>query len=184
MLEPPSWFKGEHQKDMLKKLSLIAILASVGSLAQAAPSGSVTIPVVGSGAAGSQFNGTFKVTGFHYDSGVVYADGILTGVATTASGVTSVLQTVSSALQLPSSAAPIAAAPAASCSILNLVIGPINLNLLGLSITTDQITLNITAIPGAGNLLGNLLCDVTNLLNPSSQLASLLNQILGILGGL
>jgi hypothetical protein len=67
---------------------------------------------------------------------------------------------------------------------LNLVIGPINLSLLGLQITTDQITLNITAIPGAGNLLGNLLCDVANLLNPSSQLAALLNQILGILAGL
>lgn len=39
----------------------------------------------------------------------------------------------------------------------------------------------------AGNLLGNLLCAVTNLLNgtgPVQQIADLLNQILGILNGL
>jgi hypothetical protein len=45
--------------------------------------------------------------------------------------------------------------------------------------------LNITAVPGAGNLLGNLLCSVTNLLNGGgalAQIANLLNQILGLLG--
>jgi len=106
---------------------------------------------------------------------------------TQASGAkTNVLQTLSAPLATsPSSSASALAAPAASCSILNLVIGPIDLNLLGLQITTDQIVLNISAIPGAGNLLGNLLCAVANLLNsPSQQLAALLNQILAILQGL
>jgi len=48
--------------------------------------------------------------------------------------------------------------------------------------------LNITAVPGAGNLLGNLLCAVANLLNGGgglstllTQLTNLLNQILGAL---
>jgi hypothetical protein len=36
--------------------------------------------------------------------------------------------------------------------------------------------LNITAVPGAGNLLGNLLCAVANLLNGGSPLSSLLTQ--------
>jgi len=54
----------------------------------------------------------------------------------------------------------------ATCPILNLTIPPINLNLLGLRIQTlAPITLNITATPGAGELLGNLLCDLVNLLN-------------------
>jgi hypothetical protein len=51
----------------------------------------------------------------------------------------------------------------------------------------DRVHLNITAVPGAGELLGNLLCGVAGLLD-SSQLLSLgtvltnlLNSILGIL---
>jgi hypothetical protein len=46
------------------------------------------------------------------------------------------------------------------------------------------VVLNITAVPGAGNLLGNLLCAVTGLLDQPGPLANLLNQILGILNGI
>jgi hypothetical protein len=53
-----------------------------------------------------------------------------------------------------------------------------------LNIDLSRVVLDITAIPGAGNLLGNLLCAVTNLLNNPSGLAQLLNQILDILNGL
>jgi hypothetical protein len=88
---------------------------------------------------------------------------------------------ISQALTLPVSSA------SASCPILSLVLGPLNLNLLGLNITLNQVVLNITAIPGAGNLLGNLLCAVANLLNGGNlsgilnQLVTLLNQILASL---
>jgi hypothetical protein len=71
-----------------------------------------------------------------------------------------------------------------ACQILNLVLGPINLNLLGLSVRTNQINLRIDAVPGAGNLLGNLLCGITNALNPAttplSQLAQILNALLAL----
>ena len=53
----------------------------------------------------------------------------------------------------------------ASCPILNLSLGPINLDLLGLNIDTSPICLDITAVPGSGALLGNLLCGIANLLN-------------------
>jgi hypothetical protein len=78
----------------------------------------------------------------------------------------------------------------ASCQILDLVINPITLNLLGLVIHTDTIHLNITAIPGAGNLLGNLLCGIVGILNPTgtgmggltpAQHAQLLNALAGLL---
>jgi hypothetical protein len=91
---------------------------------------------------------------------------------------------------LVSQATGAAAAQAASCQILDLVINPINLNLLGLVVHTDTIHLNITAIPGAGNLLGNLLCGIVGILNPGgtgtggltgTQLAQLLNMLLGFL---
>jgi hypothetical protein len=57
----------------------------------------------------------------------------------------------------------------AACNILNLALGPIDLNLLGLQVYLDDcdegpVTIDITAIPGGG-LLGDLLCGLSNLLN-------------------
>ena len=75
-----------------------------------------------------------------------------------------------------------AAASTGSCQILNLVLGPLHLDLLGLVVDLNQVHLTITAQQGSGNLLGNLLCAVANLLNGSGGgggLAGLLNQILG-----
>ena len=73
-----------------------------------------------------------------------------------------------------------------SCQILDLVLGPLDLNLLGLLVHLDTVHLNITAQQGPGNLLGNLLCAVAGLLDnpatPAGGLAGLLNRILGILG--
>jgi hypothetical protein len=51
------------------------------------------------------------------------------------------------------------------CDILFLDIGPIFLDLLGLEVDLSQITLDITAVRGQGNLLGNLLCAVAGLLD-------------------
>jgi hypothetical protein len=78
------------------------------------------------------------------------------------------------------------ATAAASCDILNLVLGPLDLNLLGLHVHLNKVVLHINAIPGAGNLLGNLLCAVAGLLDNTGllntlQLSNLLNRILGIL---
>jgi hypothetical protein len=71
-----------------------------------------------------------------------------------------------------------------TCDILHLELGPIDLNLLGLVVHVDKIVVDIDAQSGPGNLLGNLLCAVANLLNangPVSTLANLLNQILALL---
>jgi hypothetical protein len=69
-----------------------------------------------------------------------------------------------------------------SCNILNLSLGPVNLNLLGLNVSLDNcaggpITVSVTATPGAGNLLGNLLCDLSNLLNSNASLRALENSL-------
>ena len=58
---------------------------------------------------------------------------------------------------------------AATCSILSLEVGPLNLNLLGLEVALDDcnngpVTVDITAIQGGG-LLGDLLCSLADLLN-------------------
>ena len=73
--------------------------------------------------------------------------------------------------------------------VLDLNLAPLDLNLLGLVVHLDAVNLQITAQQGSGNLLGNLLCAVTNLLsgfnpNVAGQLATLLNQVAAILTAL
>jgi hypothetical protein len=71
------------------------------------------------------------------------------------------------------------------CDILNLDIGPIDLNLLGLVVELDNcedgpVEVDITAEPGSGKLLGNLLCGVSRLLDSNAADAALgarLNKI-------
>ena len=60
-----------------------------------------------------------------------------------------------------------------------------NLNLLGLVVNLDNcnngpVTVDVTAVPGAGNLLGNLLCNLANLLNTPANgnaIANALNRV-------
>ena len=75
-----------------------------------------------------------------------------------------------------------------TCAILHLELGPLNLTLLGLNIVLDNcangpVTVDITAITGRGNLLGNLLCELLggNLINLGTTLQAILNQIIGLL---
>ncbi|MBX0295008.1 hypothetical protein [Haloarcula nitratireducens] len=52
------------------------------------------------------------------------------------------------------------------CPVLDLELGPLFLDLLGLEVSLSEITLDLTAVAGSGNLLGNLLCAVAGLLDP------------------
>jgi len=74
------------------------------------------------------------------------------------------------------------------CPILDLDIGAIHLDLLGLVVDLAPVHLNINAESGSGNLLGNLLCAVAGLLDGPSPLATaitnLLNNINALLQGL
>jgi hypothetical protein len=75
------------------------------------------------------------------------------------------------------------------CQILFLDLGPLFLDVLGLQVDLSQIELDITAVPGPGNLLGNLLCAVAGLLDGPGQglggaIENLLDRITGILDGL
>jgi hypothetical protein len=83
---------------------------------------------------------------------------------------------------------PVADPPSGTCSVLDLTLGPLHLDLLGLVIDLNQVHLTITAQQAPGNLLGNLLCAVTNLLNGTgagganlNAVANLLNNILALL---
>jgi hypothetical protein len=145
---------------------------------QPAAAGPVSLPVTGT-ATDSTLAGTMQVDRFVDDGGQLLAVGTLTGTLTnTGTGAT---QAVTQGVSLP------VTAEAGSCQILDLVLGPLDLDLLGLVVHLDQVHLNITAQQAPGNLLGNLLCAVAGLLDgggPLGELAALLNQILGILGAL
>jgi hypothetical protein len=68
-------------------------------------------------------------------------------------------------------------APAGSTPILDLHVNPIDLNVLGLKVDTSQICLDITAQSGPGNLLGNLLGDVSHLLDQGLSVGQILSNL-------
>ncbi len=157
---------------MAAPASATAPAASVAAapLASVAP---VNIPATQT--ALGTFAGTFTPTRFVSSSGGLSVIGTVTGTLTSATGVvTQVSDTATATIT--------AAQATGSCKILDLVLGPLHLDLLGLVIDLNQVHLTITAQQGAGNLLGNLLCAVANLLNGgnTSGLATLLNRILGL----
>jgi hypothetical protein len=164
------------------KLLTIAALLAVGVAllvpvhASAAIAG---IPVTGtftdaSGGIG-HFVGTFNPQNFGVRNGVLAVTGTLVGTLTDHLGV--LLGTVAAT----NVTTPVGTG-VASCSILNLTLGPLHLNLLGLVVNLNQVHLTITAVPGPGNLLGNLLCGIANLLNGGTPdlgpLSALLNRLL------
>jgi hypothetical protein len=73
------------------------------------------------------------------------------------------------------------AVAAASCSILHLALGPLDLTLLGLEVQLDNcaggpVTVDITATPGGG-LLGDLLCDLADLLKGHASSTAILTTV-------
>jgi len=142
-----------------------------------------TVPVTGESKNGKRFTGTYTIKRFDEKAGRAVAVGTLKGKfrgqRVTRRGVRMpvTITTAATAAQQP----PPVPTPGA-CPILNLTLGPINLNLLGLRVATNEIRLLVEAIPGPGNLLGNLLCAITNLLNP--QAATPLQQLIQVLNAL
>ena len=130
--------------------------------------GSLTTPVTGT-LGGAPATGTLTITRFVRDAGSILAVGNLS----------------LGGMDLGTVQAPVAVTdPPGSCQILHLDLGPLDLNLLGLQIHLNEVVLDITAQQGSGNLLGNLLCAVTHLLDNTNALGgitALLNRILGAL---
>jgi hypothetical protein len=136
--------------------------------------GSATVP------AGTQFIVTgARITHFAYENGQLFVDGILQSAAGDIAG--------SAFTHIPATLTSQGGPTQPNCQILDLAIGRITLNLLGLVVDLAPVHLNITAVSGPGNLLGNLLCAVAHLLdqNPlAAAITNLLNQINALLAGL
>ena len=152
--------------------------------------GRITSTVVGRTSNGDKVTGSFTPIKTVNRDGVLYMKGFLegrikdAGPDTRFSGVRLIPVKKINGQSLTNGKV---ASSAAACDVLNLVLGPLDLNLLGLEINLQRVVLDIVAVPGAGNLLGNLLCAVAGLLDGGplagllGQLQSLLNQILGLL---
>jgi hypothetical protein len=174
-------------KNLIASVAAVAALALAGSAQAAQPSSPFTFPVTATSVDQGTFNGTFKVTKFAVSNGAVVAQGVVTGTLVDENGVTNtIIRFVNVPVILNDAARGTAAVAAIGCEVLHLELGPLDLDLLGLVVHLDRVVLDITAVPGAGNLLGNLLCAIVGLLDGSNlgQLANLLNQLLNLLGGL
>jgi hypothetical protein len=155
------------------------------------PLGSMTSKIVGTTSKGQKVTGSFVPLSASKKSGTERVRGLLQGVIHNKNGSTQTFSTLKTMKVQSVGGAPLSGnkgvSGRATCDILNLVLAPLDLNLLGLQIHLNQVVLNIVAVSGAGNLLGNLLCSVTHLLDGGltgifGQLTNLLNQILAALG--
>jgi len=76
-------------------------------------------------------------------------------------------------------------ATALPCETLRLVLGPLQLDLLGNAVQLNEANLDIIAVPGASGPLRSLLCDVAGLMEgaaPPAQIVRRLNTLLDTLG--
>jgi hypothetical protein len=160
---------------------LVVVAIAVPMCASAAQGGALAVPVAGTALPKGAntpipITGTLNITNFSNTNGHLTANGTLTFLL---NGVQQVAQAAVAVTQA-----------AGSCPVLSLTLGPLHLDLLGLVIDLNQVNLNITAQSGPGNLLGNLLCAITGLLDNNgglggllggllNQITTLLNQVLG-----
>jgi hypothetical protein len=179
---------------MRLRLGLLAVLTAAliplvalttGSATAAPPAATAPTVNITPAQSGGALNGVFTLTSLTLNqAGQLVANGTFTGTATNALGVVTPLTNA----VVSSVVTPAAAGPGGSCQVLDLVLGPLHLDLLGLVVDLNQVHLNITAHQGPGNLLGNLLCAVAGLLDnngaPNGGLQQLLNLINQILAGL
>ena len=185
-------------KSRMAVLGAVAAFALllVGGAGPAAAQGTTklakTVKMTGTAKNGKKFTGTYTINRFATKGGKVFAVGTvkgrLKGKSVTKRNVfapVSVARQGAQASQVP--APPIPPSPNA-CQILRLDVGPIFLDLLGLRVRTLPINALIEGVRGPGNLLGNLLCAITGILDPQaatpaapSQLAQVLNALLALL---
>ncbi|WP_228389297.1 hypothetical protein [Cumulibacter manganitolerans] len=152
--------------------AVAANAAPAPNSAAAAAALNSTLPVTGTLGDGSAFTGTLSNLTTSVVGGVLQLTGTLTSTA---------LPGGSGTFTVPLNLADMSG----SCPVLTLNLGPLDLDLLGLTVHLDEVNLDVTAVPGAGNLLGNLLCAVTHLLDnngPVTGISALLNRLLTGLG--
>jgi hypothetical protein len=155
-------------------IGLAAVAATLAPSASAAPPGAAIGSTITPAQSQGILDGAFSITNFSTnDAGQLVANGTFTGLV--------------NGVQQSTPASAVVAAPPRTCTILDLTLGPLHLDLLGLVVDLNQVHLVITAERGPGNLLGNLLCAVAGLLDGGANgqaIQNLLDHINAILARL
>ena len=166
---------------------------TTGTIAQTGALTAAPVPIHGTAHDGTELVGTFQLRRFEAHRSVLYAVGDVTGTLGAREMSRRNVRMPVGAASNPQPAGPqgLQAVPTpGACSILSLDLGPLDLNLLGLRVALDEVVLLIEAVPGAGALLGNLLCAVAGLLDGGlggvlgGLLGNLLSAIANLLNGL
>jgi hypothetical protein len=168
---------------------------------------SVTMPVAGTFSNGGRFEGTVTINRFEArDNGIValgFVRGVLTRrgetlgtgfagelawpVAVKTGGISAVSGNASRAPQFQrvsstESRHRIMRVQATTCPVLQIALGPLDVNLLGAQVALEPVGLNVAGEQGTP--LGDLVCSVSALLGNVAGLVDVLNGILGLLTGL
>jgi hypothetical protein len=163
---------------LVLSMGMLGILAAPAAAAPPARNGLLNSVDISQTIGDVNFVGEYTATSASIVDGVLTVTGTLTGTATNV--VTGATEAVNETI----SASVTAAGTQARCDILFLDLGPINLDLLGLVVDLSPIQLDIFAVPGSGNLLGNLLCAVAGLLDGPNPIGNVLNNLLALINNL
>jgi len=167
MLGRPTLMRLEEREVMSSPASLAAPAMSAALVSQAAPQAPQIINSV-----------------IHQTS--ILPINITSVVTTTVNNVTSLVANATIGnhpFQIPLDlTVPLGQNPSSTTQILNLHLGPIHLDLLGLKVDTSEICLNISAQTGSGNLLGNLLAGIAGALDGGTPLTNILGGLGSNLG--
>jgi hypothetical protein len=151
--------------------------------------GALKSRIIGETGNGRRVTGYMVPIKFSRHDGKVFVRGLIHGVVHNTDGSTRTFDVMRTRRVQTIEGVPVHTRTAArlDCDVLNLVLGPLHLDLLGLVVDLNKVILNIVAQSGAGNLLGNLLCAVAGLLDGGlggllDNITRLLNRILGRLG--
>ena len=188
--------KGLRSTPLVLALLMLVTLAQatvkpVGAQPAPASPPLVTLPLAGTTSGNGTFSGTLAISSVGSDgSGGVFVEGLVTGTVTRANK-TPLGTIVSVPVRLPlqgnwprglaQQAPGDSIVLAATCGVLHLEIGAVNLNALGVVVATSPIALDVSG--DTAGPLGALVCSILNLVGGLAGLVNLLTSLLGALGG-
>lgn len=169
----------------------LLLVGGAGTAAAQATATSLTDPIAMTGVAknGKKFTGTYKVKRFVASGNKVLAVGTLKGKIKNREVRRTGVKIPVSGTTIGETGLGATASQAQRCQVLELTLGPLDLNLLGLIVHLDEVHLEIEADP-SGGILGQLLCGLAGGLPPTptppgvGQIVAILNAILALLQGL
>jgi hypothetical protein len=178
-----------HLKVWIPIALLLLATAAIADANEPAHPAPLQLPIAGV-TTGGTFAGTLSIERFEARGNQVVAIGIVRGSVAGAPhgrGGTALLGEVALPVQVGpagqgTAANSLVAQQQATCTALHLEIGAVNLNVAGLLVTTQPISIDISGDSSAP--LGNLVCTILDTLNNVVGLVGLLNQLLGTLTGL